>query len=291
MLVRSQGLIICIPTKAIIGQLAMMSSEQYRPFFLFIHNADILKAYMKLHLKGFTIDAYVRGDKNAEKCALILPGFLDTKDYAHMRSHVDSLAEQGFYALGIDFPGTWQSSGDIADYTITNCLNVVQEIVSMLGRPTLLVGHSNGGRLALQIASENSLITGVIAIMSPLHVLRSNNQTERMQQWKASGERLIKMDVPNKPEQFQEFTVPYSFLLNSEKYPVTEYISSIKQPKLFIAGKRDQVITPAEVEEAFRLAIDPKKYELIDADHNYRKDLKAVTKVNHLIIDFAKKLL
>ncbi len=246
---------------------------------------------MKLKLKEFTVDAYVSGDKNAEKCALILPGFLDTKDYEHMRSHVDSLAEKGYYALAIDFPGTWQSSGDIADYTITNCLNVAQEIVTMLGRPTLLVGHSNGGRLALQIASENSQVTGVIAIMSPLHVLRSNNQTERMQRWKASGERLIKMDVSSRPEQFQEFMVPYSFLLNSEKYPVTEYISSVKQPKLFIAGKRDQVITPAEVKESFLLAIEPKKYELIDTDHNYRRDPRAVTKVNHLIIDFAEQLL
>lgn len=245
---------------------------------------------MKLQTKQFSIDAYVRGDSNAEHSALILPGFLDTKDYFHLRSHVDSLAEQGYYALGIDFPGTWQSSGDIADYTITNCLNVTQEIVSMLDRPTLLVGHSNGGRLALQIASENSQITGVIAIMSPLHVLCSNNQTERMQQWKAAGTRLIKMDMPNNPERHKEFKVPYSFLLNSEKYPVTQYIKSVKQPKLFIAGKRDQVITPAEVEESFRLASEPKKYELIDADHNYRKEPKAVVKVNHLITDFAEQL-
>ena len=96
--------------------------------------------------KNFKLAIYSGGNEDANKIALVLPGRLDTKDYVHMTSHVDFLAERGYYALSFDMPGTWESPGNIAEYTTTNYIKAVNELVDYLGnKPTLLLGHSRGG--------------------------------------------------------------------------------------------------------------------------------------------------
>jgi hypothetical protein len=49
---------------------------------------QILKLKSSLRLA-----TYARGNEKAQKLALVLPGRLDTKDYTHMISHVDYLAD------------------------------------------------------------------------------------------------------------------------------------------------------------------------------------------------------
>lgn len=51
---------------------------------------------MYIETEHFTLAVNVGGNKHASKLALILPGRLDTKDYAHMKAHVAYLAERGF---------------------------------------------------------------------------------------------------------------------------------------------------------------------------------------------------
>lgn len=82
-----------------------------------------------LQLPSFTIATYMQGNPDAEKLALVLPGKLDTKDYAHMRSHVDFLAERGYLALSFDPAGTWESPGDISLYTLNNYLKTIDELI------------------------------------------------------------------------------------------------------------------------------------------------------------------
>jgi hypothetical protein len=41
----------------------------------------------------------MKGDQDAAKLALVLPGRLDTKDYAHMVSAVDFLSARGYLAV------------------------------------------------------------------------------------------------------------------------------------------------------------------------------------------------
>lgn len=102
-----------------------------------------------LKLGQFRVSIYEKGNPIAGKIALVLPGRLESKDYAHVHSHVDTLAGLGFHAVTFDPPGSWESSGDINDYTVTNYLTVVNKLVAYYGdRPTLLLGHSLGGSVA-----------------------------------------------------------------------------------------------------------------------------------------------
>lgn len=81
---------------------------------------------------SFELATYTAGDPRANKVALILPGRLDTKDYVHMQSHVRHLADEGYYALSFDPPGTWESPGDLSIYTTDTYLQAVYELSSTL---------------------------------------------------------------------------------------------------------------------------------------------------------------
>lgn len=81
--------------------------------------------------KSFDLAVYKNGDEYASKVALVLPGKLDTKDYASMRSHVDFLAGKGFFALSFDPPGTWESPGDIGLYTTTSYIQASNKQVEV----------------------------------------------------------------------------------------------------------------------------------------------------------------
>ena len=50
----------------------------------------------KIQTDSFELAVTTRGDENGERLLLCLPGRLDTKDYAHMQSHIDYFATKGF---------------------------------------------------------------------------------------------------------------------------------------------------------------------------------------------------
>src|SRR3989344_7326448 len=108
---------------------------------------------------SFELAEYQQGDTNSSKLALVLPGKLDTKDYPHMRSHVDFLAGKGYLAVSFDPPGTWESPGDISLYTMTNYLRSVNELIEHFGnKPTFVMGHSLDGALAMEASFRNEVV-------------------------------------------------------------------------------------------------------------------------------------
>jgi len=245
---------------------------------------------VRIKTPHFSLDAYIKGDKNARSAVLVLPGFLDSKDYAHLKTIVDRMAERGFYALSIDMPGTWGSSEDTAAYTYTNCLQAATEVVEKIGKPTILVGHSNGGRLALQIASKNPAVVAVVAIMSPLYIRRSTSKKDSVIKWKKEGVRHYQMPLPDDPDKSASFSIPFSFLEDSQKYPPKPLLSKIFVPKLFIAGSEDHVVTLKEVQKAYDAAAEPKRFELVNAPHVYRENVAAVDEVNDIVDSFVDGL-
>lgn len=235
----------------------------------------------------FDLSVYIQGDKQAPGVALVLPGLLDTKDYPHMRSHVDYLARHGYFALSFDPPGTWQSGEDINHYTITSYLAAVDELITYLGnKPTLVLGHSLGGFVATLAAERNSHIAALAAIMSPYSFVRLVQEEEHaagipVAEWRTMGIRPANRDVPGRADQTQHFDLPFSFAEDSRKYNSLENLGHLSIPKLFIAGEHDALIWPEMVRTAYDAAAEPKQYHLLrGADHNYRKHPELVAKVN-----------
>ena len=232
----------------------------------------------------FTLAANVYGDQNASRLALLLPGRLDTKDYAHMAAHGIFLASQGFLAVSFDPPGTWGSPGDIALYTVTNYVKAVHEVIAHFGsRPAVLVGHSVGGRVAMIAGPENEAVTHSVYIMSKAGP--SGVDLDRVVNDAVVSLRDL---PPGDGEPKKEFHLPLAFFKDAETFDVMEKLKEYNKPKLFIVGKKDKLIRNEEIQETFMGAGEPKELKEIDWGHDYRRSLEMIETINDLIKSFVE---
>ena len=162
--------------------------------------AEIIKT------KSFELAVLTRGDRNAKKLALLLPGRLDTKDYACFPNHADYLAELGFYVVAFDPPGTWESPGSIDLYTTTNYIKAVNELIEYFGnKPTLLMGHSRGAAVSI-FAYANSAVIGIVPVMANF-----GEPTAPGEEAVRKGYKLSCRDLPpgiSKTKEQKEFKLP-----------------------------------------------------------------------------------
>ena len=237
----------------------------------------------KIKTPSFELAIYKKGDENAEKLVLCLPGRLDTKDYAHMRSHVDFFARNGYLALSFDPPGTWESPGDISLYTTPNYLKAINELIELYGnKPTVVMGHSRGGSMAILAGINNQYVTHFIAVMS--HYGPSSKPKE-------SGDiRVSYRDLPPGTKETQEkerFDLPMSYFDDTTEYTGLE---SCLKPKLFFLGKHDDMVLPEDVRETYELAAEPKQLCELDSEHDYRYHPEIIKKVEHVAKDFLSEI-
>ena len=242
---------------------------------------------MLIATKSFNLAVYTQGDPNANKIALVLPGFLDTKDHPHMRSHVDYLSVQGFYALSFDPPGTWGSEGDISLYTMTNWLKAIEEVIAYFGaRPTFTMGTSRGGSMAMLAAIRNPHVFAFASVMSKASYAPEASTIHPVEEWKRDGYRVFRVTIPGHPGNKREFKVPYSVVEDTQHYDMLEDIRTLSKPKLFIEGKQDTTVRPEVVRAAFEAAAEPKWLYTVDSDHIYRRHPEIIEAVNSRIGQF-----
>ncbi len=233
-----------------------------------------------LKTQSFTLATYARGGEASHKVALVLPGRLDSKDYPHMHSHVDYLAERGYYALSFDPPGTWESPGGIELYNITNYLKAINELIEQLGnRPTLLLGHSRGGSMAMSVGCNNPKVTAFVAIMS--------RTAGSMPLDEAAAKEVSYRDTPPDDRAHQvKFELPHSYFEDAAQFDAAQDLPNCPKPKLFILGTKDNLITPESVREMYALASQPKELVEVISDHDYRRQPAVIEEINDLIGQF-----
>lgn len=240
--------------------------------------------------KSFQLAIYAKGNPQAKKLALVLPGKLDTKDYAHMHSHVDFLSAKGFFAISFDPPGTWESPGDLKNYTTTNYLNAVHEIIAHYGnKPTFVMGHSRGASLSILAGLTNKFVNAYVPIFSSF-TRNGFKDKSAVQQWKQQGYLLEKRDLPPGGDpKTKEFKLPYHFFEDQQQYNVVEGLASSKKPKLFFLGKHDVLATPEVVNDLYAIASQPKELYELDSDHDYRFHENLIEEVNQVVATFLDK--
>jgi pimeloyl-ACP methyl ester carboxylesterase len=239
---------------------------------------------MIVQTHSFELAIYARGNESADKLALVLPGRLDTKDYAHMTSHVDYLASIGYYAISFDPPGTWESPGPIDLYTTTNYLKAINELIEHYGnKPTVLVGHSRGGTIALLAGATNPYVTNMVAIMSP-----HGPSTKAL----AKAGDSIKpefRDLPpgtHRTTKQKRFVMPYGFFEDQKQYSVLNVLRKSSKPKLLFYATDDAFVSKATVTEIFNVSAEPKILHELLSEHDYRLDPKIIDEVNTVMSGF-----
>lgn len=235
----------------------------------------------------FQLAAYVKGAADSARLAIVLPGRLDTKDYAHMRSHVDFLSEHGYLALSFDYPGTWESPGDIGLYTTTNNLRAIDELIEYFGsKPTLLMGHSNGGTLAMLAGTVNPAVTHIIAAMSGTGGPTTVGVPK-------PGEKAVLSlrDLPpgtTRTAAKKEFLLPIGYFDDLAKHDATEALRACTKPKLFFYGTQDVLINPRSIKKTYAVSADPKQLYELDSEHDYRLHPGIIKEVNRITGEFLR---
>lgn len=235
--------------------------------------------------KGY-LSAVVHHPKEAsDKLAVLCPGFLDSKNYAHLVALAEMLCERGYVAVRFDPTGTWESSGDIADYDTTQYLEDVKTVIDYINKDSkynhiLLGGHSRGGRMAILYGARDQRISLVLGIM-PSHGLYEGPDRE---QWKKSGIKISQRDLPTNNKEYKEFRLPFSHVLDLDKYDTLKDTGEIKVPVILIAGELDKLVSPEDVKILFNNIIGVKKMIIApNIGHDYRRKEKEIEIVNNLI--------
>jgi len=231
--------------------------------------------------KSFELAVYAKGSPDSPKLALVLPGRLDSKDYADMHGHVEYLAGRGYHAITFDPPGSWDSPGNIDLYTMTNYIKAINELIEYFGnKPTLLIGHSRGGAMAMLVGTTNPHVTHFVTVMS-------NMGPSKIEIAPKGGVHVSYRDLPpGGGEKTKRFDLPYSYFEDASQYNALEGLKGSSKPKLFFLGTRDILVKPAAVREVYRVSAEPKVLHELDSDHDYRHHKDVIDEVNSVVGKF-----
>jgi pimeloyl-ACP methyl ester carboxylesterase len=234
-----------------------------------------------IQTKSFQVAANISGDEDAEKLAILMPGRLDTKDYVNFMSHAEFLADLGFLVVAIDPPGTWESPGDLEDYTTSMYVQCVNELIAHFGnRPTLLLGHSRGGATAM-IASENPAVAGLILVNAAY-----GNPSKLDPSKIIDGKLAESRDLPPgnvRTEEQRKFDLPMAYFEDGKKHDPISSLSVFAGPKLIVHATEDEFVSLERVQEIYETLKNPKTFLEINCKHDYRLCPEAITQVNNAL--------
>jgi len=235
--------------------------------------------------KSFELAVNVRGSRDSGITVLVLPGRLDTKDYACFDSHLEYLADKGFLAVSVDPPGTWESPGGIELFTTTNYIKAVHEMIEYFGnKPTILFGHSRGGQVSMLAGAENENVVGIILINAtygtPTPPDADNIKDTFLVEYR---------DMPpgdKKTEEQKKFLMPLNYFVDGQKYNPIPAMKLCDKPKLIFYGTDDEFTSVEEVERIYASLLEPKMIHKLNVDHDYRYQTGAVEEINRVVGDF-----
>lgn len=233
----------------------------------------------------------------SKKLALLLPGFLDSKDYSHLVRLADDLTKMGFVAVRLDPTGVWESEGDIVYYTISQYLRDVQAVMDFMKdkgsfEDIVVVGHSLGGRVAILFGAVESTVSAVVNIMGSASFVLPENFEDTVVKWSREGVKVSVRDLPDNKNKKREFKVPYSFVEDALDYDVMGVVGELRKPLLLIAGEKDDLCPPELMKAIYEKANKPKELVVVEGiGHDYRHHVNEIEKVNAHVIKFLRRYL
>jgi pimeloyl-ACP methyl ester carboxylesterase len=238
--------------------------------------------------KSFELAIISSGDIKADKLAIVLPGRLDTKDYAPFPSHLKYLSDKGFFAISFDPPGTWDSPGVIDLFNTTSYIKAVNELIEYFGnKPTFLMGHSRGGTVSILAGASNQYVKAFAPVMATYgEPSPPDSSTQK------TGIKISHRDLPPgtiKTTAQKEFALPLNYFIDGQKYNVVDNLIECSKPKLILYGTNDSFTTVEEVKSAYKIIPEPKMIYELSTEHDYRYHPNIIQEVNEAVGKFLDK--
>ncbi len=237
--------------------------------------------------QNFEIAANISGYESATRIAILMPGRLDTKDYINFTSHAEYLSQRGFLVIAIDPPGTWDSPGELTNYTTSSYLKATNELIDYFNnRPTLLLGHSRGGATAM-LASDNPAVKGLV-LVNAAYGTTTPPEAGQVQNGMLPSSRDIPPGNVRTKEQIC-FDLPVGYFEDGEKHDPLAALSVFKGPKMLVHASQDEFTELSEVKEIYDSLPEPKMFMEVDCKHDYRLYPEVIKSVNNTLGLFIDK--
>lgn len=201
------------------------------------------------------------------KLALLLPGYIDSPDYLHLKTIDNSLTELGYTVERLDLGDLWKT-GNAEKYTVTNFINQISERINFYKdqnlEEILLIGHSRGAFTAIIAGNRIKEVSRIVALCSPPDIKASAGK------WKDNGPRISKRDLPDNPQEYREFSIPFSYVEDSLKYSAVEEVKEIDKPLMIFIALDDEVVPPVQTEKIVANANNPYVVRQPNMGHDFR---------------------
>lgn len=201
------------------------------------------------------------------RLALLLPGYLDSPDYQHLMIFEKRLKELRYVVERLDPCHLWET-GDVNNYSITNFIRQIREIVEFYKKQepqeVVLIGHSMGAFTAIIAGSRIEGVTKIVALCPP------PDRYGSAKEWKGAGLRRSIRELPNDPTQHRTFDVPYSYVEDGLQYSARDEVKNLHKPLMIFIALDDEVVPPRLTEEIIANANNPYVVRQKNMGHDFR---------------------
>ena len=237
---------------------------------------------------NFQIAVNEYGDSGADKLCILLPGRLDTKDYANFVSHGIFLSKRGYYVIAIDPPYTWDSPGSLQDYTTSAYVQSIHELIEHFGnKKTLLLGHSRGGATAM-LVSRNAHVEAIVLVNAAYGSPTPPDKGKLIDGCLPESRDMPPGDKRTKEQ--RKFMLPMTYFRDGNRHNPVGSLRKFNGAKLLVHATNDEFCRPDKVKHIFDSLREPKKYLEINCTHDYRLFPEAIEQVNQAVESMIKKL-
>lgn len=220
------------------------------------------------------------------KLALLLPGYLDSPDYLHMKTFEKRFKELGYTTERIDPCELWKT-GNIQNYSITNYIKQIGGKIDTYKNQNpeeiILVGHSMGGFVSIIAGNRIKEVTKIVALCPP------SDGKLFATKWQEEGTRRSERDLPKDPSKSRFFEVPYSAAEDLAQYSPVEEVKQIHKPLMIFIALNDTVVPQILIEQIVANANDPYVVRMENMGHDFRKSQEECNLVMKEIEKFLKK--
>ncbi len=244
-------------------------------------------------INGLLINYYIN-HVNSPNTVVFVHGWLsNAKVWWHL---MHALGKVGFNSIAIDLPGFGDSQ--VPEYSVDNNFycEILKDLLTKLKvQKFILVGHSNGGAIAVKYANSYTLDIDKLILIDAAGIRKKTRSKTLKNLLAKTVSPLFKVPFL-KPLRAAIYSA-----MGSEDYINSEYLGStyrniinddislmyktIYIPTLIVWGKKDKS-TPIEYGEFINSQIKDSKLELIDAGHF--PFLEKPNEVINLLIKFIK---
>jgi esterase/lipase len=213
---------------------------------------------------------------------LIIPGLIGHPGEVTFRQLGETLESEGHDVIKLAWP---HLPDNLAKYSFTETIAAARQILTKLDpREVVILGFSMGGVIAAKLASEfQPAKLGLI--VSPYQAGTEDDLAGKYKEWGETGYRELTSSV------YGVLNIPFSFIEDAQKYNALDYIQNVVCPVLFIAGEKDDKVSPNATKKLFDAANEPKDWHLLPGmEHRYQyQSEEMLAEVNRLIVEFINK--